>query len=114
MTIRSKARYFIAGLLAAFVGLPIAIFATDTVPLTFQSGDVISASVMNQLFARVNAATQLPTPQSLVGTWSCTEVLGGPLYLNTPSTYSTDPSGLFSTRQNTLSISAGPTSNAVL
>src|SRR5690349_3734031 len=113
MTTGTKVRYFMGGLLAAVVFLPVVILAGDTIPLTFKSGDIISASVMNQLFARINATAQLPTQQSLVGVWTCAETLGGTSYLNAPSTYSSDATGLFATRQNTLTFGAGSSANAL-
>ena len=114
MTLGTKARYFLSGVVATVMSLPIVILAGDTIPLTFKSGDVISASVMNQLFARINATAQLPTQQSLVGVWLCSETLGGTQWLNPPSTYTPDATGLFETRQNTLTFSAGSSANAVV
>jgi len=113
MTRGTKARYFISGLLAAVVFVPVVILAGDTIPLTFKSGDIISALVMNQLFARINATTQLPTQQSLMGVWKCAETLPGTQWLNPPSTYTLDATGLFATRQNTLTFAAGGSANAL-
>lgn len=53
MRFTSKAKYFTFGGIATAVLVPLAIKAVETIPVTFAEGDVISASVINNLLKRV-------------------------------------------------------------
>lgn len=73
MKYTQKTKYFVFGSLATAVLVPLAIYAVETIPVTFSEGDVISASVMNTLLSRINDTQQGFTSVSdLDGTWSCT------------------------------------------
>jgi hypothetical protein len=115
MKFSQKAKYFIYGVVAVGVLVPLAIKAVTTVPITFNKGDVISASVLNNLFARVNSSTQLPTATRLIGVWTCTETRGGGAgnANGVGGNFTMDASTLFATRTNTYTITAGATSNAL-
>ena len=54
MKYTQKTKYFAFGALATAVLVPLAIYAVETIPVTFSEGDVISASVMNTVLKRVN------------------------------------------------------------
>ena len=72
MKYTQKTKYFVFGALATAVLAPLAIYAVETIPVTFAEGDVISASVMNNLLKRVNDVQKgFSSNQDLVGTWSC-------------------------------------------
>ena len=75
MKFSQKAKYFIYGVVAVGVLVPLAIKAVDTIPLTFNKGDVVSAGVMNNLFTRINAATNPIVSSDLIGTWTVTQVV---------------------------------------
>ncbi len=98
-----KAKYFLAGAITTGALIPLTLKAIDTIPIRFSEGDVISATVLNQLFARVNATTNLPSVGGLIGEWSCSEALqaGGPL---TTDGWTPHSSGLVNTREQTISI----------
>jgi hypothetical protein len=75
-----KTKYFVFGAIATAVLVPLAIYAVETIPVTFGEGDVISASVMNSVLKRVNDTQRGFTSNSeIVGTWACTtySVRGG-------------------------------------
>ena len=73
MKFSQKAKYFIYGVVAVGVLVPLAIKAVDTIPLTFNKGDVVSASVLNSLFSRLNdVQTGFSSGTDIVGTWACT------------------------------------------
>lgn len=73
MRFTSKAKYFTFGGIATAVLVPLAIKAVETIPVTFAEGDVISASVMNNVLKRVNDTQRGFTSSSeIVGTWACT------------------------------------------
>ncbi len=73
MKFSQKAKYFVFGVIGTALLIPIAIKAYNTIPLTFQTGDVISANVFNNLLSRVQTATSLITGDDFVGTWSSTQ-----------------------------------------
>jgi Fibronectin type III domain len=80
MRYSQKIKYFTFGIVATAVIAPIAIYAVETIPVTFGEGDVISASVMNSVLKRVNDTQRGFTSSSeIVGTWACTtySVRGG-------------------------------------
>lgn len=73
MKYTQKTKYFVFGALATAVLAPIAIFAVETIPVTFAEGDVISASVMNNLLKRVNDTQKgFASVEDLNGAWDCT------------------------------------------
>ena len=73
MKYTQKTKYFVFGALATAVLAPLAIYAVETIPITFSEGDVISASVMNTLLSRINDTLQgFTSVADLDGTWSCT------------------------------------------
>jgi hypothetical protein len=73
MKFSQKAKYIIFGFFGATGLVLLAAKAAVTIPLIFKEGDVISASVMNALFARVNDATSgFVDVSELDGPWSCT------------------------------------------
>lgn len=73
MKYTQKTKYFVFGALATAVLAPLAIYAVETIPITFGEGDVISASVMNTLLSRINDTQQgFTSVADLDGTWSCT------------------------------------------
>ena len=78
--------------------MPLIIKATETVPLTFSQGDILSAELLNTIFTRLNKATNQVTQSDLVGVWSCQETnsrcFGGIGWVE-------DGSGLFCTRTQT-------------
>ena len=73
MKFSQKAKYFVFGVIGTALLIPIAIKAYNTIPLTFQTGDVISANVFNNLLSRVQTATSLISGDDFVGTWSSTQ-----------------------------------------
>lgn len=73
MKCTQKTKYFVFGTLATAVLAPLAIYAVETIPVTFSEGDVISASVMNTVLKRVNDTQRgFLTKAELNGTWACT------------------------------------------
>lgn len=73
MKYTQKTKYFVFGALATAVLAPLAIYAVETIPVTFAEGDVISASVMNNVLKRVNDTQRgFTAPSELSGAWSCT------------------------------------------
>lgn len=73
MKYTQKTKYFIFGALATAVLAPLAIYAVETIPVTFAEGDVISAGVMNSVLKRVNDVQKgFIDVNELGGTWSCT------------------------------------------
>jgi len=73
MKFSQKTKYFIYGVIATAVLLPLGTYAVKTIPVTFSEGDVLSASVLNTLLTRINDTQQGFTSVSdLDGTWSCT------------------------------------------
>ena len=81
--------------------------ASETIPYRFKPGGVISAEMMNEIFQKVNNVTEgFTSPDELVGTWSCAEYNsqgGTALDCAGDSSWTTDSSGLFSTRVQTIS-----------
>jgi hypothetical protein len=73
MKFSQKAKYFVFGLIGSGLLIPLAIKAYNTIPLTFQTGDVISANVFNNLLSRVQTATSLIAGDDFIGTWSSTQ-----------------------------------------
>ena len=68
-----KLKYIALGSVTTAILVPLAIKAVDTIPLTFNQGDVISASVFNQLLANVNNVVNgFSSGADIAGTWSCT------------------------------------------
>ena len=73
MKYTQKTKYFVFGSLATAVLVPLAIYAVETIPVTFSEGDVISASVMNTVLKRVNDTQRgFANGDEIVGTWACT------------------------------------------
>ena len=110
MKYTQKTKYFVFGALATAVLAPLAIYAVETIPITFSEGDVISASVMNAVFDRINNISRQPTASMLLGTWNCSETIDGSGGFGN---YTADASGLFGTRANVYTFVAGATTNAL-
>lgn len=73
MKLSQKAKYFTFGIVATAVILPLAIYAVETIPLTFSEGDVISAGVLNNVLKRVNDTQRgFSSSSEIAGTWACT------------------------------------------
>lgn len=73
MRFSSKAKYFTIGGVTVAILVPLAIKAVETIPVTFAEGDVISASVMNNVLKRVNDTQRgFTSSAEIVGTWACT------------------------------------------
>jgi hypothetical protein len=73
MKYTQKTKYFIYGVIATAVLVPLGTYAVKTIPVTFSEGDVLSASVLNSLMERINDTQQGFTASTdIVGTWSCT------------------------------------------
>jgi hypothetical protein len=103
-------------ILGAMLVMPLASSAQTAAPITLKPGDVISSSVLNSLFTLVYQNSQLPSVAFLIGTWNCTETLGGEwlfLYGGATGNYTIDASGLFATRTNTYTFAAGASPNAL-
>ena len=64
--------YPVLGLVLLF---PLIIKAAETIQLTFQEGDVVSASVMNGVLSRIQNATSPVNSDDLVGTWNVTQIV---------------------------------------
>jgi Fibronectin type III domain len=75
MKLTQKTKYFIFGVIATAVLIPLGSYAVKTIPLTFAEGDVLSASVMNALLKRIEIVTSPITADDLVGTWSLTQYM---------------------------------------
>lgn len=85
--------------LGALVVGAMAAMAIETIPLTFQEGQIISAGTMNAVFARVNMITRTPIQSDLTGSWDCTETVPNAI----GSTYvGSNRYGILATRKNTL------------
>jgi len=68
-----KTKYFVFGSVVAVMAIPLVIKAADTIPLSFNKGDIISASVFNALLANVNnVVSGFKTGADIAGTWACT------------------------------------------
>jgi hypothetical protein len=73
MKYSQKTKYFVFGFIGAVILIPLAIKAYDTIPLQFNTGDIVSANVFNNILGRVNnLANGFTSASDLVGTWSCT------------------------------------------
>jgi len=75
MKYTQKTKYFVFGAVAAFVCIPLILKAKETIKLTFQEGDVVSASVMNAVLDRIENATSTLKADDLVGTWTVTQIV---------------------------------------
>jgi len=115
-----KIKYFVYGVIATAVLVPLGTYAIKTIPLTFAEGDVMSASVLNSLMSRIESATSPLTSDDLVGTWTLTQIVpvtgtpAQPICLNlnncqffgqTPPTYTNSADGLSRSRTDTVVIS---------
>ena len=115
MKLSQKAKYFTFGIVASAVVLPLAIYAVETIPVTFSEGDVISAGVINSLFNRVNNISKLPVSTDFIGTWNCKETRSSSAGINGPGgNFIVDASGLFGTRDNKYTFSAVTGTNTLL
>ena len=73
MKYTQKTKYFIYGVIATAVLVPLGTYAVKTIPVTFSEGDVLSASVMNSIMTRINDVQQgFTSVADLDGAWSCT------------------------------------------
>jgi hypothetical protein len=73
MKYTQKTKYFIYGVIATAVLIPLGTYAVKTIPVTFSEGDVLSASVLNSLMDRINDTQKgFSSNSELVGTWTCT------------------------------------------
>lgn len=75
MKLTQKTKYFIFGVVATAVLIPLGSYAVKTIPLTFAEGDVLSASVLNSLMNRIENATSSLISDDLVGTWTITQIV---------------------------------------
>lgn len=75
MKYTQKTKYFVFGAVATFVCVPLILKAKETIKLTFQEGDVVSASVMNAVLDRIENATSSLKADDLVGTWTVTQIV---------------------------------------
>lgn len=113
MKLSQKRKYFLFGVIATATLVPLTIKAVNTVPITFAEGDVLSATVLNNMFSRLNASVKLPSASDFVGTWTCTEVIYKSARDGVSTSYTLDSSDMFATRSQTLTISAGSSTNAL-
>lgn len=75
MNLRQKSKYVLFGVVGTAVMLPLAIKAVETIPITFEQGDVLSADILNSLFGRLNDVQKgFSSVAELEGSWSCTTV----------------------------------------
>jgi len=73
MKYTQKTKYFIYGVIATAVLVPLGTYAVKTIPVTFSEGDVLSASVLNSLMDRINdVQSGYSSADELNGTWVCT------------------------------------------
>ena len=75
MKYTQKTKYFIYGVIATAVLVPLGTYAVKTIPVTFSEGDVLSASVMNSIMTRIESATGPITSNDLIGTWTITQIV---------------------------------------
>jgi len=75
MKFTQKTKYFVYGVIATAVLVPLGTYAIKTIPLTFAEGDVMSASVLNALMGRIENATSPLTADDMVGTWTLTQIV---------------------------------------
>jgi len=75
MKYTQKTKYFIYGVIATAVLVPLGTYAVKTIPVTFAEGDVVSASVMNAVLNRIENATSTLISDDLVGTWTVTQII---------------------------------------
>jgi len=75
MKFTQKTKYFVYGVIATAVLVPLGSYAIKTIPLTFAEGDVMSASVLNALMSRIESATSPLTSDDFVGTWTLTQIM---------------------------------------
>jgi len=75
MKFTQKSKYFVYGVIATAVLVPLGTYAIKTIPLTFAEGDVMSASVLNALMGRIENATSPLTADDMVGTWTLTQIV---------------------------------------
>jgi hypothetical protein len=75
MKFTQKSKYFVYGVIATAVLVPLGTYAIKTIPLTFAEGDVMSASVLNSLMSRIESATSPLTADDFVGTWTLTQIV---------------------------------------
>ena len=87
MKFSQKAKYFLLGIFSVAVLIPLSIRAYDAITLKFNTGDVISATVFNDLLTNINNAQRgFSSVSDLDGTWSCTVYkTGTPFGVNTCS-----------------------------
>jgi hypothetical protein len=73
MKLTQKTKYFTLGILAASALVPLAIYAVETIPLSFREGDIISAGVINSMLSRLNEVQKgYSSSSEIEGTWACT------------------------------------------
>ena len=73
MKYTQKTKYFIYGVIATAVLVPLGTYAVKTIPVAFSEGDVLSASVLNSLMTRINDTQRgYGSVDEFVGTYSCT------------------------------------------
>ena len=75
MKFTQKTKYFVYGVIATAVLVPLGTYAIKTIPITFAEGDVMSASVLNSLMSRIESATSPLTSDDFVGTWTLTQIM---------------------------------------
>lgn len=72
MKLTQKTKYFVYGSLVTALSVPLAIKAADTITTVFQEGDVISATVINDIFSRINMVQRgFSSNDEITGTWMC-------------------------------------------
>lgn len=75
MNLRQKTKYVMYGVVGAVVMTPLVIKAVETIPITFEQGDVLSADILNSLFGRLNDVQKgFSSVAELEGTWACKTV----------------------------------------
>lgn len=72
MKFAQKSKYFVIGSVVTALSVPLAIKAADTITTVFKDGDVISATVINDIFARINMVQRgFSSNEEIAGTWMC-------------------------------------------
>lgn len=69
-----KSKYFVFGAVAVAVAvsIPLALKAVEMIPTSFKEGDIISASVINEILSRINTVQRgFESTDELNGTWTC-------------------------------------------
>jgi len=68
-------KHSICAVISLAMLFPLILKAKETIQLTFQEGDVVSASVMNGVLSRVENATSSLSSDDLIGAWNVTQIV---------------------------------------